>query len=79
MGAHQSWGQCSRGLWNPLAVGMCYDRALGTVRVPKAILSLCRVALGPKFAPFGDRAALALVGLAAGCFVPSGSVGGGGI
>lgn len=79
MGAHQSLGQCSRGLWNLLAVGLCYARALGTARVPKAILSLCGVALGPKFAPFGDRAALALVGLAAGCYVPSGSVGDGGI
>lgn len=29
---------------------------LGTARVPKAILSLCGVALGPKFAPlFGGR------------------------
>lgn len=53
MGAHHR--QCSRELWDLLAVGLCHPRVLGRTRVPKAILSLCRVALGPKFASFGSR------------------------
>lgn len=58
----------------------CAMPVLGTARVPKAILSLCGVALGPKFPLFwGQRAVLALMGLAARCYVPAGSFGGSGI
>lgn len=55
MGAHQSLGQCSRGLWDLLAVGLCHARLLGTARVPTAILSLWEAAFRPKFAVFGGR------------------------
>lgn len=55
MGAHQSLGQCFRGLWDLLAVGLCHARILETARLLTTTLSLCGVAFRPKFAPFGGR------------------------